>query len=87
VLFRSRIFDTTLRDGEQSPGVSLTPEEKLEIARQLARIQNGEFASDWILENQAGRPVYNALIKKEAEHPIEEVGRKLRAMMPWLKKR
>lgn len=60
---------------------------RAEMKRVLARIQNGEFASDWILENQAGRPVYNALIKKEAEHPIEEVGRKLRAMMPWLKKR
>lgn len=57
-----------------------------EMKRVLARIQNGEFAREWILENQAGRPVYNALLKKDAEHPIEEVGRKLRAMMPWLKK-
>jgi ketol-acid reductoisomerase len=38
-----------------------------------------------VLENQANRPVYNALLKKGEAHPIEEVGAKLRAMMPWLK--
>ncbi|MDM7202660.1 MAG: ketol-acid reductoisomerase [Thermodesulfobacteriaceae bacterium] len=53
----------------------------------LEEIQSGQFAREWILENQAGRPVLNALRKKEAEHPIEEVGKKLRAMMPWLKKK
>ena len=51
----------------------------------LERIQNGQFARDWILENQAGRPAYRALKRKGAEHQIETVGKKLRAMMPWLK--
>ena len=50
----------------------------------LAEIQNGTFAKEWILENQAGCPVFNSLKRKEAEHPIEAVGVKLRAMMPWL---
>jgi ketol-acid reductoisomerase len=51
----------------------------------LREIQDGAFARDWIVENQAGRPCFNALRRKEARHPIEEVGGKLRAMMPWLK--
>jgi len=58
---------------------------KEEMAQILTEIQDGTFAKEWILENQAGRPVYNALKRMEAEHPIEEVGAELRQMMPWLK--
>jgi ketol-acid reductoisomerase len=50
----------------------------------LAEIQDGTFAREWILENQAGRPVFNALKRKDREHPIEIVGKELRKMMPWL---
>ena len=53
----------------------------------LEEVQTGEFAREWILENQAGRPVFNALRRIEAEHPIEEVGQKLRGMMSWLKRK
>jgi len=53
----------------------------------LEEIQTGEFAREWILENQAGRPVYNALKNHSLQHPIELVGKKLRAMMPFLKKK
>jgi ketol-acid reductoisomerase len=52
----------------------------------LEEIQDGSFAREWLLENQVGRPVFNAIQKKEANHLIELVGKKLRAMMPWLKK-
>ena len=52
----------------------------------LEEIQSGEFAREWILENQAGRPVYNALKNRALQHPIEIVGEKLRSMMGWLKK-
>jgi ketol-acid reductoisomerase len=58
---------------------------KEEMQQILAEVQDGSFAREWILENQAGRPVYNALKRMEAEHEIEIVGEKLRAMMPWLK--
>ena len=58
---------------------------KDEMAQILAEIQDGSFAKEWILENQAGRPVYNALKRMDEEHLIEEVGRELRQMMPWLK--
>ncbi|MCL5072106.1 MAG: ketol-acid reductoisomerase, partial [Actinobacteria bacterium] len=52
----------------------------------LEDIQSGAFAKDWILENQAGRPLYNAIKKKEENHPIEIVGKELRKMMTWIKK-
>jgi ketol-acid reductoisomerase len=50
----------------------------------LARVQDGSFARDWILENAAGRPAFTALRRRQAEHPIEQVGAELRAMMSWL---
>ena len=58
---------------------------KDEMAQILAEIQDGSFAKEWILENQAGRPVYNALKRMDEEHLIELVGKELRGMMPWLK--
>lgn len=57
-----------------------------EMEEILAEVQDGTFAKEWILENQAGRPVFNALKRMDEEHLIEEVGAELRAMMPWLKK-
>ena len=53
----------------------------------LAEIRSGDFARDWILENQAGRPRYRALLAKDLAHPIEEVGERLRAQMHWLQPR
>ena len=50
----------------------------------LNRIQNGEFAKEFVLEGKANRPVLNALERQEHNHPIEVVGKELRAMMPWL---
>jgi ketol-acid reductoisomerase len=64
----------------------ITEETREEMRYMLQEIQTGEFAREWILENKANRPVFNALRRLEAEHPIEEVGKKLRQMMPWLKK-
>src|SRR5581483_9547874 len=52
----------------------------------LKQIQDGSFAREWLLENQAGRPSFMALRRQNAEHPIEEVGAELRGMMAWLKK-
>ncbi len=57
-----------------------------EMEQILAEIQDGTFAKEWILENQAGRPTFNALRRMDAEHPLEIVGKELRDMMPWLKK-
>jgi hypothetical protein len=52
----------------------------------LQNIRSGAFAREWILENQAGRPSFNAMRRHEANHLIEKVGGELRGMMPWLKK-
>jgi ketol-acid reductoisomerase len=60
---------------------------KDEMVDILAEIQSGEFAREWILENKAGRPVFNAARRHSKESQIEEVGAGLREMMPWLKKK
>ncbi|HOM81606.1 MAG TPA: ketol-acid reductoisomerase [Armatimonadota bacterium] len=65
----------------------ITEETRAEMRRILGEIQRGEFAREWILECKAGKPVYRALTRMGAEHPIEEVGRRLRAMMPYLQKK
>ncbi len=65
----------------------ITEETRREMKRILQEVQNGQFAKEWIIENQVGRPVFTALRKKEAEHPIETVGKKLRSMMGWLKEK
>ena len=51
----------------------------------LEEIQSGRFAREWMVENQVNRPEFNALRRREREHPIEEVGARLRGMMGWLK--
>ncbi|HLR74603.1 MAG TPA: ketol-acid reductoisomerase [Virgibacillus sp.] len=51
----------------------------------LADVQSGKFAKEWILENQANRPQFNAINARENEHPIEKVGKELRALMPFVK--
>jgi len=57
---------------------------KKEMGKVLKDIQKGTFAKKWIEENKAGKPVYNELMQKDLEHPIEKVGAALRARMPWL---
>jgi ketol-acid reductoisomerase len=65
----------------------ITSETREEMRRMLKEVQTGSFAKEWILENQVGRPMFNALRRKETEHPIEEVGKKLRSMMGWLQEK
>ncbi len=64
----------------------INSEVKKEMKKILQEIQAGQFAREWILECRANKPVFNALTKKGEEHPIEEVGARLRQMMPWLTK-
>jgi ketol-acid reductoisomerase len=61
------------------------PEAKAAMKEALVRIQTGEYAKDFILENRAGAPTLLSRRRLMAEHPIEQVGEKLRAMMPWIK--
>ena len=81
---RYSISDTA-EYGDMTRGKRVIGEEaREEMELILEEVQSGEFAREWILENLAGRPVYNAIKREESEHEIEIVGRQLRAMMPWL---
>lgn len=83
---RYSISDTA-EYGDLTRGKRIISEDTREEMRCiLDEIQSGEFAREWILENQAGRPVFNAIRKQQSEHLIERVGKKLRSMMVWLKK-
>ncbi len=81
---RDSISDTAeYGDYTRGPRVS-NDAQKAEMKKILREIQSGEFAREWILENQAGQPHFQALKRINAEHPIEEVGREVRQMMSWL---
>ncbi len=80
-----RSVSETARYGDITRGPRVIDDmvrEEMEVI--LSEIQDGSFAKEWILENQAGRPVFNALMRMESEHPIEAVGAELRKMMSWL---
>ncbi|GCL43289.1 MAG: ketol-acid reductoisomerase [Dolichospermum sp.] len=64
----------------------VTSQTKAEMKKILSEIQSGQFAREFVLENQAGKPGFTAMRRQEAEHPIEAVGKDLRAMFSWLKK-
>ena len=84
---RYSISDTA-EYGDMTRGRRIISEETREEMRaMLEEIQSGEFAREWILENMAGRPVYNALKKIDSEHLIEKVGKELRAMMGWIRRK
>ncbi|GBD15019.1 Ketol-acid reductoisomerase (NAD(+)) [bacterium HR25] len=84
---RYSISDTA-EYGDYTRGPRVIDERVRQTMQEVLReIQTGVFAREWILENQAGRPVFQALRERDARHPIEEVGRRLRSMMPWLKSR
>jgi len=84
---RYSISDTA-EYGDYTRGPRVIDDHVRQTMRQiLANIQSGAFAREWILENQAGRPSFLALRQQNAEHPIEKIGKELRAMMPWLQKR
>ncbi|MDD4601143.1 Ketol-acid reductoisomerase (NAD(+)) [bioreactor metagenome] len=82
---RHSISDTAEFGDYMTGSRIITDDTRTEMKKILAEIQNGEFARKWILENQANRPVFNAMRRTKAAHPIEEVGKELRSMMPWLK--
>ena len=64
----------------------ITDRTRKEMKKILKEVQKGKFAREWIKENELGRPNFNRLLQEGDNHPIEEVGRKLREMMPWMKK-
>ena len=63
----------------------VTDSTRAEMKKVLSEIQSGQFAREFVLENQSGKPGFTAMRRQEAEHPIEEVGKDLRAMFSWMK--
>src|SRR6201992_696339 len=77
----------TAEYGEYVTGPRIvTPETKAEMKKVLADIQSGKFTRDWLMEHQVGAPSFRATRRRGSEHQIEEVGQRLRAMMPWITK-
>jgi len=75
----------TAEYGDLTRGPRIINEEtKKEMKKILDEIVTGQFAKEFLLENQVGRPTFNALYKKDYNHPLEVVGRKLRKMMKWI---
>src|ERR1700743_69689 len=75
----------TAEYGDLSRGPRVvSPAVKAEMRKLLDEIQNGSFAKEWVAENEPARPTFTRLQKQGEEHPIEEVGRKLRGLMSWV---
>lgn len=83
---RKRVSDTA-EYGDLTRGKRIINEAtRKEMKKILKEVQSGKFAKEWIKENQAGRPVFNELRKRDDDHLVEKTGQKLRQMMPWMKK-
>src|SRR5690625_3324076 len=82
---RYSVSDTAEWGDYVAGDVVINEDTKVRMKGILEDIQSGKFAKGWIEENEKGRPVFNAKVKAEKEHQIEEVGRKLREMMPFVK--
>jgi len=78
-------ISNTAEYGDYTRGPRIVTEEtKREMKRILDDIQSGRFARDWVQECNAGQPSFKAMRRRGADHPIEQVGAKLRSMMPWI---
>jgi ketol-acid reductoisomerase len=81
-------ISNTAEYGDYTRGPRIvTDQTRAEMRKILSEIQSGQFAREFVLENQAGKPGFTAMRRQEAEHPVEEVGKDLRAMFSWLKKK
>src|SRR5262249_51815147 len=78
-------ISNTAEYGDYTRGPRIISEQtRSEMRKILQEIQAGQFAREWIVENKANRPVFNAIRKREKDHPIEDVGKRLRSLMTWI---
>tara|TARA_Y100001970_G_scaffold187325_1_gene227912 strand:+ start:27030 stop:28049 length:1020 start_codon:yes stop_codon:yes gene_type:complete len=78
-------ISNTAEYGDYSRGPRVIDSETRKRMKEiLGEIQSGKFVTEWMSENSSGQPSFKAMRRRAAEHPIEEVGEKLRAMMPWI---
>lgn len=83
---RRRVSNTACY-GDLTRGPKIITEKTRKTMQKILKdVKSGKFAREWIKENELGRPLFNKLLEAGDEHPIEEVGKKLREMMPWMKK-
>jgi ketol-acid reductoisomerase len=83
---RRRVSNTACY-GDLTRGKKIITDKTRKVMQKILKhVKSGKFAREWIKENEAGRPNFNRLLEEGDKHPIEEVGRKLREMMPWMKK-
>lgn len=83
---RKRVSDTAeYGDYTRGPRI-INQQTREEMKRILSEIQSGQFAKEWIAENRNGRPRFNKFRQESQDHVVEDVGERLRAMMPWMKK-
>ena len=84
---RKRVSDTA-EYGDLTRGKVIINKDTKRIMKEiLDDIQSGRFAKEWIEENKKGRPLFNKISEEESKHPIEEVGKRLRKMMPWMEEK
>ena len=78
-------ISNTAEYGDYTRGPRIVNEQtRVEMKKILAEIQSGQFAREWILENKAGQPGFKATKRREREHPVEQVGKRLRGLMTWI---
>ena len=78
-------ISNTAEYGDYTRGPRIVNEQtRAEMKKILDEIRSGQFAREWILENRANRPVFNAMRRMDHEHPVEQVGKRLRSLMPWI---
>jgi ketol-acid reductoisomerase len=83
---RRRVSNTACY-GDLTRGPMIVNQKTRKIMKKMLKdIKSGKFAREWIKENEQGRPNFDRLLKEGDTHKIEEVGKKLREMMPWMKK-
>lgn len=80
-----KAISNTAEYGSLTRGKSVINEESRKAMKKILKdIQEGTFSTEWLLENKVNSPKFKALVKLEEQHPIEEVGKKIREMMPWI---
>lgn len=85
MLRNETVKDTKTAFGDYTRGPRIITEEtRREMKRILDEVQSGQFAKEWILENKANQPMFQAYRKRDRAHRIEQVGRELRRMMTWI---
>jgi ketol-acid reductoisomerase len=85
IQYPGAIYQVMARGNGVRPGPRIISEQtRAKMKKILQEIQTAQFAREWIMENKAGRPIFKAYKRREREHPVEQVGKRLRSLMSWI---